>query len=149
MLVNYYIRYFNKHHGLNVEGFEDDAFNLVKNYSWPGNIRELRNVIEHAFIIESSNKIRCSSLPDVLMKKQENIDDDNFIDVEDIRDSIFDSDSEEGSEYKFNFSDNERDLNFQLAKDSFERQFIETALRVNMGKINQTALKANIPKKLC
>ena len=33
ILVNYYIQYFNKHHGLNVEGFEDDAFKLVKNYS--------------------------------------------------------------------------------------------------------------------
>ena len=147
ILVNYYIQYFNKHHGLNVEGFEDDAFSLIKNYSWPGNIRELRNVIEHAFIIESSNKIRGASLPDVLMKKQETVEDDNFIDIEGIRDSVFDSDSEQGSNYKFNFSDNEKDLNFQLAKDSFERQFIETALKVNMGKINQTALKANIPKK--
>ena len=50
------------------------------------------------------------------MKKQENIDDDNFIDVEDIRDSIFDSDSEEGSEYKFNFSDNERGFKLSTRK---------------------------------
>jgi two-component system response regulator HydG len=38
-------------------------------------------------------------------------------------------------------------LDFQEAKDIFEREFIVYALKLNNGKINQTALKANIPKK--
>ncbi len=38
-------------------------------------------------------------------------------------------------------------MDFQAAKDKFEQEFIEQALKVNKGKINQTALNANIPKK--
>jgi DNA-binding NtrC family response regulator len=38
-------------------------------------------------------------------------------------------------------------MDFQLAKDLFEKEFIVWALKQNKGKINQTALKANIPKK--
>ena len=38
-------------------------------------------------------------------------------------------------------------MDFQLAKDLFEKEFIVYALKVNKGRINQTALKANIPKK--
>ena len=38
-------------------------------------------------------------------------------------------------------------MDFQVAKDLFEKEFIVWALRQNRGKINQTALKANIPKK--
>jgi DNA-binding NtrC family response regulator len=34
-----------------------------------------------------------------------------------------------------------------VAKDLFEKEFIIWALKQNRGKINQTALKANIPKK--
>ena len=38
-------------------------------------------------------------------------------------------------------------MDFQVAKELFEKEFIVQALKVNKGKINQTALKANIPKK--
>ncbi len=147
ILVNYYIQYFNKHHGLNIEGFEEDCYELVKNYDWPGNIRELRNVIEHAFIIESSNKIRRNSLPEILTKKKEGGDEPEFIDLEEIRDSLFDENTSNEEKYSFTFPHSDGDLNFQEAKDIFERRFIETALSLNFGKINQTALKANIPKK--
>ena len=38
-------------------------------------------------------------------------------------------------------------MDFQIAKDLFEKEFIVQALKINKGKINQTALNANIPKK--
>jgi transcriptional regulator of acetoin/glycerol metabolism len=38
-------------------------------------------------------------------------------------------------------------MDFQRCKDFFEKEFIIHALKVNRGKINQTALNANIPKK--
>ena len=38
-------------------------------------------------------------------------------------------------------------MDFQIAKEMFEKEFIVHALKLNRGKINQTALKANIPKK--
>jgi DNA-binding NtrC family response regulator len=40
-----------------------------------------------------------------------------------------------------------KNLDFQQQKEEFEKQFIISALKVFNGKINQTAIHANIPKK--
>jgi DNA-binding NtrC family response regulator len=39
------------------EGFTEDAFELLENYSWPGNVREMRNVIERAIVLEKGQRI--------------------------------------------------------------------------------------------
>ncbi len=158
-LVDYYINHFNGVHGLSIKGVTEEAKNLLVNFSWPGNIRELRNVIEHAFIIESTDMIQATSLPQVLKKTSAvNIPDeddrnDTLIDVEGIKESILNmkSDDERASHDSFSFNTvlNSKDMvmDFQIAKDLFEKEFIVWALKQNRGKINQTALKANIPKK--
>ena len=38
-------------------GFTNDAFELMENYSWPGNIRELRNLVERVIILEKGQKV--------------------------------------------------------------------------------------------
>jgi DNA-binding NtrC family response regulator len=158
-LVDYYIKYFNNHHGLNIRTVTDEAKNLLVKYSWPGNIRELRNVIEHAFIIESSDVIQASSLPSTVKIISKTVvpepdeADQIMIDVQGIQDSVLDMKSEDAKSadegFSFNHVLNSREMvmDFQMAKDLFEKEFIVWALRQNKGKINQTALKANIPKK--
>lgn len=158
-LVDYYVKYFNGIHGLNIKGPTDDALELLKNYSWRGNIRELRNVIEHAFIIESSEQIHIASLPEVVRKgstnssTQEENEAESPIDFKGIKDSVLDQErtEDETSAYKFTFAtvdaNDDVTMDFQAAKDKFEKEFIMHALKFNKGKINQTALKANIPKK--
>lgn len=158
-LVDYYIKYFNKVHGLSVKGVTDEAKSLFVNYAWPGNIRELRNVIEHAFIIESSDYINPSALPEALKKQskvavpQPEESSQTVIDVEEIQGSVLDEefDSKLSGNESFSFNNvlnsKEMVMDFQLAKDLFEKEFIIWALKINKGKINQTALKANIPKK--
>ena len=47
----------------------NSAIDIMKNYDWPGNIRELENVIEHVFVIETSQSITVNSLPEALKKK--------------------------------------------------------------------------------
>lgn len=44
-------------------GFDAAALELLQTYNWPGNIRELRNVIDRAAILEETDRIRASSLP--------------------------------------------------------------------------------------
>ncbi len=161
-LIDYYIKYFNKVHALNIIGVSEDSKKLLTNYAWPGNIRELRNVIEHAFIIESSDYIHPTSLPENLKKTSiapvpEASDEDeeleSIIDVEEIQDSVLlvEDDEKLKTPEGFSFGSvlNSKDMvmDFQVAKDLFEKEFIIWALKQNRGKINQTALKANIPKK--
>jgi len=159
-LIDYYIKYFNKVHGLTISGASEESKKLLTNYSWPGNIRELRNVIEHAFIIESADQIQPSSLPEVLKRTSaapvpeiEEDDNESVIDVDEIQESILEMRDEESTKAPDGFSfgsvlnSKEMVMDFQVAKDLFEKEFIVWALKQNRGKINQTALKANIPKK--
>lgn len=157
-LSEYYVKYFNNLHNLEIKGINEEAMNLMKSYSWPGNIRELRNVIEHAFIIESGDYITPDSFPDALAKDRntqvlESTKDESRIDLRSIQDSILDKEHDENTadQYQFTFAqkteDDEVKMDFQHAKDLFEKEFIVEALKLNKGKINQTALKANIPKK--
>lgn len=46
-----------------IDGFSDEALQALKNYSWPGNIRELRNVVERAVTLARSPIIGLSDLP--------------------------------------------------------------------------------------
>ncbi|MCK5882352.1 MAG: sigma-54-dependent Fis family transcriptional regulator, partial [Bacteriovoracaceae bacterium] len=157
-LIDYYINYFNSVHNLNISEVTPEAMKALKAFSWPGNIRELRNVIEHSFIIESSDSISFSSLPENVRRGMEGVvvEDDNHespIDFKGIKDSVFEEEQSEAvtSEYSFKFAtvseNNEIKMDFQIAKDLFEKEFIVQALKNNIGKINRTALKANIPKK--
>ena len=155
-LIDYYLKYFNNLHNLEIKGVSADAKKAMVEYNWPGNIRELRNVIEHAFIIESSDYITLPSLPESLRKSGQQDEQDDMmspIDFQGIENSVVDSQigEQEAGAYQFTFAtkteDNQVKMDFQVAKDLFEKEFIIHALKANKGKINQTALKANIPKK--
>lgn len=54
LLVEHFVDKFNKAYGKNIKYINDDAMNKLKAYDWPGNIRELENLIERASIL--SNK---------------------------------------------------------------------------------------------
>jgi len=55
---------FNKELKKNLVGFTPAAAELLQNYSWPGNIRELRNIIERAMILSYDNEIGADNLPE-------------------------------------------------------------------------------------
>jgi DNA-binding NtrC family response regulator len=62
-LINFFIKQFNNQFRKNIEKITPEALNLMKNYNWPGNIRELRNVVERAVILESSDILIEENLP--------------------------------------------------------------------------------------
>jgi two-component system response regulator PilR (NtrC family) len=57
LFVDYFIQKFNLDFNKNIKGLEEDCMDLIMNYSWPGNIRELGSVIEQA-VIFADDKIR-------------------------------------------------------------------------------------------
>ena len=53
MLVNYFLKSICQEHGVSTKEIEQDAVKLLIDYNWPGNIRELRNVIERLIILSN------------------------------------------------------------------------------------------------
>ncbi len=62
-LAGHFIKKNNPKMGLNIENMTPGALDLLKKYSWPGNIRELRNVIERAMIFCDEATIDINHLP--------------------------------------------------------------------------------------
>ncbi len=56
-LVTHFIRKANKEMGLAIKGIEKDAMRLLRNHQWPGNIRELENIIKRAVILSRVDTI--------------------------------------------------------------------------------------------
>lgn len=63
LFVAAFIDDFNKSTGRSINGVSADALRLLKTYSWPGNMRELRNVMERAVILCDGDEIRPQHLP--------------------------------------------------------------------------------------
>ena len=51
-----------------MKSISEDAMNILMNYSYPGNIRELENIIEHAISLANSSKILPADLPPHLLQ---------------------------------------------------------------------------------
>jgi DNA-binding NtrC family response regulator len=63
LLVQTFISEFNERNGKNVKAASPEASRLLQQYAWPGNIRELRNVVERAVIVSNGAFIEAEHLP--------------------------------------------------------------------------------------
>jgi len=63
LLINHFIKKFNIIKGKNIEGVTDDVMNVLMDYGFPGNVRELENIIEHAFVLCREAYIGRNHLP--------------------------------------------------------------------------------------
>ena len=59
------------HAGKPAQAFSEEAFSAMQAYSWPGNLRELRNVIERAVILSDGALIEASDLSDIVHPSSE------------------------------------------------------------------------------
>jgi transcriptional regulator with PAS, ATPase and Fis domain len=126
-LVQSFIKKFTKSHETQIQGISSQALDVLKSYRWPGNIRELENTIERAFIMEGSREITVASLP------------------ENIQAAVNNSTGVAASSAT-PATDAQGALDFELFKEKAEKEFVISALRANKGRINQTVAQANIPK---
>jgi len=132
-LLDFIVQRFNKIHGRSMKGAEPAVLSVLKGYSWPGNIRELENVIERCFILENTDLITLSSLPDHIYGQ-------------------FDSSTEyerkgaEKADIEFDDLSGASELNFPELKEQFEREFILRALKAYGGRINRTAEATKMTK---
>jgi two-component system response regulator AtoC len=62
-LLDHFIRHYNEKFHKNIQGLTKEAEELLMNYDWPGNIRELRNAIERVMILAEGNRVAAKYLP--------------------------------------------------------------------------------------
>ena len=63
LLIDFFIGRLNRYYRKNITGISPDAKELLQNYPWPGNIRELENAIEQAFILADKNLLEIKHFP--------------------------------------------------------------------------------------
>ncbi len=137
-LADFMVAKFNKLHHRSIRGFDKRALGALRLYSWAGNIRELENVVEHAFIIESGDTIKLESLP------------------EHIQSMVAGSAAAAGGERppmpgepgakEGSMLTNVGELNYPQLKERFEREFLIRALKAFDGRVNQTAEHTQMTK---
>lgn len=64
LLLHHFIELFNRTRGRQLKGIAPDALEFLVNYSWPGNIRELENLVERLSILKGPGVIEVSDLPE-------------------------------------------------------------------------------------
>jgi DNA-binding NtrC family response regulator len=71
LLAEHFVRCFNEKNRRKVTGIHPDAMFALQHYYWPGNIRELENLIERTVILKGSGDIVLSDLPPKLRSGQD------------------------------------------------------------------------------
>ncbi len=131
VLANTFLQKFSKLHDKKITHIEPDCLELMKKYRWPGNIRELENIVERAFIVESSSVMTKQSLPDQILNEVQKSPGSPIV-INNLKAKSSEAPSDT--------------LDFEIYKEKVEKDFILSALKANKGKINQTVAQANIPK---
>jgi len=120
VLAYYFLEEFNKKYNTDVKGFSKDALEALMNYSWPGNVRQLQNVVNEACIIAFAKGqfIELNHLP----KEVTGIEDKHAM--------IFD----------YNLAKKMNDTNFTT-------KYLRNLLSFTKGNISQAAKLANIERQ--
>lgn len=64
ILLKHFINIFNKRFNKNFQEIDEDAYEIILDYPWPGNIRELKNMVERIVLLEDDETLRPEHIPD-------------------------------------------------------------------------------------
>ncbi|MCA8960922.1 MAG: sigma-54-dependent Fis family transcriptional regulator, partial [Planctomycetes bacterium] len=63
LLLDHFVRHFGEETGRSISGVSNSGLRALMAHHWPGNIRELRNAVEHAFVIADGDLLRPQDFP--------------------------------------------------------------------------------------
>ena len=63
LLLNYFLAHFNAENGKEIEQFQPEAVTLLTAYQWPGNIRELKNMVERMVVMSMGGDLSVGEIP--------------------------------------------------------------------------------------
>ena len=69
LIAEYFLAKYREQMGKPIQGLSQDAMDLLEAYEWPGNIRELENVMERAVALEKTQAILPESLPEHIVRR--------------------------------------------------------------------------------
>jgi transcriptional regulator with PAS, ATPase and Fis domain len=69
LLANYFLQKINQEKKREITGFSPEVMEIFLAHSWPGNVREFENVIEHAVIVAKQDRVLPKDLPQPLVQK--------------------------------------------------------------------------------
>jgi transcriptional regulator with PAS, ATPase and Fis domain len=118
-LVEFFLRRLNKFSTKHIDKVHPEVLHAFQTYHWPGNIRELQNLIERAYILETSTMLSPSSFPSELFH------------------------GKEGQSFLINTSLTLNQVR-QKEMDRIERSYLIELLTNNLGRINKTAKDAGV-----
>ena len=126
MLIQTYLAFFGARHKKGEIHLSEEAQSLLMNYAWPGNVREVRNVIEGCVVLSRSSLIKAADLPPEVR-------------------SPFSS----GDRLKIPSAANPDILTlpFKDAKRQFEIEYITSRLRQNEGNVSKTAAQIGLHRQ--
>ncbi len=120
LLIQFFLKKLSKDFQKDINGIHPQVKEALKKYSWPGNIRELENLLERAYILETSSLLTPESFPAELFEKESSL-------------AVLAMDT-----------DICLSKARQKAVQGFERQYLKELMFKNKGKINQSAQEAGI-----
>ena len=65
-LVKHFLQQLNQEHGKQIDSVHPAVISALKKYEWPGNIRELENLMERAYILENTSCLTPENFPEEL-----------------------------------------------------------------------------------
>jgi transcriptional regulator with PAS, ATPase and Fis domain len=72
LFIKYFVRFYSRHMNKSISEIDEECIRKLVDYNFPGNIRELRNIIERAVILTDGNILLPSSLPNDLFYGNKN-----------------------------------------------------------------------------
>lgn len=126
VLAYHFLRHFSKKTGKKLDGFADDAMETLVSYSWPGNIRQLKNVIERLVIMADNPVVDSFDLLEARPMKST------------LKEDAVPNTLDELKEYKE-----------QILKENYletEKAFLLKALKQSDGNISQAAEKVGMQR---
>ena len=128
-LVNHFVKYFNETMQKQITEIADETIKYLMEYNWPGNIRELENLMERAVILNGKGAIYPDSLPEkVLGKPVEQVNTDQkelFTDEDAAAESLA---LREAFKPQFFVGITDEGINLKKMVEDFEKELIVEAL---------------------
>ena len=137
-MVKMFIADFNQKYSKNILGFDENTFNLIEDYPWPGNIRELKNKIEQAVILTNSEWIGEKEL---MIEKQDIVETQHLVEMQDI------VEAQQNSVYlQHDFASLPKNLVIakKIISKNFEKDYIIYYLNQNSWNVSKTAQKIGL-----